>query len=260
MRRFLIAVIVTVSCTMGFAQAASAHSGRHVLIVLTSHDKLFGTGHKTGFWFEEMSTPYYIFESNGTQVTLASPRGGMPPIDPKSDDNNIPSVKRFKADALAMARLEDTKPLAKIDAEDYDAVFIAGGHGAMWDLTDNAELTNLLHEFIKSSKPIAAVCHGQTALLTLKNDKGKDFVKKKRLTAFTRDEEKAVGLEMMVPNLLESQLTSSGAEFVKAEPFKAYVVVDGNLVTGQNPASSEGAAKALVELMKKQKVTSPSHH
>jgi putative intracellular protease/amidase len=258
MRHFLIASVLALC--LATSQAALAHPGKHALIVLTSHDKFFGTGRKTGFWFEEMSTPYYIFEDADIQVTLASVRGGTPPVDPKSDDDKIGSVKRFKADELAMARLADTKPLDKVDPEDYDGILIAGGHGAMWDLTDNAALTALLEAFIKEKKTVGALCHGPTALLALKNDKGKAFVRKRRVTAFTRAEEKAVGVENAVPNFLDTQLEAVGAEFVKAEPFKANAVADGMLVTGQNPASSEGVARLMLELLKKQKTTSANQH
>jgi putative intracellular protease/amidase len=244
MKNFLLLLCAILLPTM--AQAAP----KKVLIVLTSHSELMGSGKKTGFWFEEMSTPYYVLEDAGIEVTLASVRGGMPPADPRSDDESIASVKRFKADAAAMKKLTRTIHIVKVKPEEYDAVFLAGGHGTMWDFTNNTRLDEILQHFVDADKPIAAVCHGPAALLALRIASGEPFVKGRKVTAFTKSEEIALKLENFVPSYLDIALKTKGVEFIAKPNFQPNVVQDKNLITGQNPASSEGVAEKLKALLK----------
>src|SRR3954452_20174237 len=223
-----------------------------ILIVLTSHDQLGNTGKKTGFWLEEFTTPYYILKDAGMEIILSSPKGGKPPIDPISDrpENLTLSTKRFHQDSTAQSELANTKQLAEVSAEDFDAVFYPGGHGPMWDLPDNPASVALLETFVKAGKPVGAVCHAPVALVNVRGRDGEYLVKGKRGTGFSNSEEEAVGLTAVVPFLLEDRLKERGGVFSKGPDWAPYVQVDGKLVTGQNPASSEAGAKELLKLLR----------
>lgn len=223
-----------------------------ILMVLTSHDQLGDTGKKTGFWLEELAAPYYVLMDAGATITLASPKGGQPPLDPKSDlpENQTELTKRFRADAAAQAQLADTKKLADVSANDFDAVFYPGGHGPMWDMPDNATSIALIEAFVKADKPVGAVCHAPVALVNVRGKNGEYLVKGKRVTAFTNEEEEAVGLTAVVPFLLEDRLKERGGIYSKGANWVPYVQVDGKLVTGQNPASSTPGAEALLKLLR----------
>ncbi len=223
-----------------------------ILIVLTSHDRLGDTGEKTGFWLEEFAAPYYVLKDAGAAVTLASPKGGQPPVDPKSDlpENQTEATKRFRADPAAQAELANTKKLADVSANDFDAVFFPGGHGPMWDLYDNADAIALIENFVKADKPVAAVCHAPVALANVRNKDGEYLVKGRHVTGFTNTEEDAVGLTSVIPFLLEDKLKERGGIYGRAADWAPYVEIDGKLVTGQNPASSEPAAEALLKLLR----------
>jgi putative intracellular protease/amidase len=223
-----------------------------VLIVLTSHDRLGDTGKKTGFWLEEFAAPYYVLKDAGVELTLASPKGGQPPLDPKSDlpENQTETTKRFRADAAAQAQLANTKKLADVSADDFGAVFYPGGHGPMWDMPDNATSIALIEAFVKANKPVGAVCHAPVAFVNVRGKDGEYLVKGKRVTGFTNTEEVAVGLDHVVPFLLEDRLKERGGVYSKSADFASYVQVDGLLVTGQNPASSGPGAQALLKLLR----------
>jgi putative intracellular protease/amidase len=224
-----------------------------VLIVLTSHSELGNTGHKTGFWIEEFASPYYILKDAGAQITIATPKGGQPPIDPKSAEpsNQTEATKRFDKDTHLQDVLAHTKKLSEISAEDYDAVFYPGGHGPLWDLTNDENSISLIQNFWKAGKPVAAVCHAPSVLLNVKDEKGEALVRGKKVTGFTNTEEEAVQLTNIVPFLLEDELKNKGGIYSKKEDWASYVVKDGLLITGQNPASSEAAAKELLAVLKK---------
>jgi putative intracellular protease/amidase len=221
----------------------------NILMVLTSHDQLGDTGRKTGFWLEEFAAPYYVFKDAGANVTLASPKGGQPPIDPKSDapDGQTPATRRFKEDSAAQAALASTLRLADIRAGDYDAVFYPGGHGPLWDLAEDAVSIALIEGVHASGRPIALVCHAPGALRHAKARNGGPLVQGKSVTGFTNTEEAAVGLTQVVPFLVEDMLRQNGGVYSKTEDWLPYVVVDGNLITGQNPASSEAGARAVLD-------------
>jgi putative intracellular protease/amidase len=221
----------------------------HVLIVLTSHDQLGDTGQKTGFWLEEFASPYYHLKDAGVQVTLASPEGGQPPLDPKSDepDFQTDATRRFEDDPAAQAELASTAKLADVKAGDFDAVFYPGGHGPLWDLHSDANSIALIEAFVAANKPVAAVCHAPAVLLNAKAESGEPLVKGKRVTGFTNSEEAAVGLTDVVPYLLEDQLAAKGGSFQQVDDWNPLVVVDGLIITGQNPASSHAVAEALVK-------------
>ncbi|WP_351118829.1 type 1 glutamine amidotransferase domain-containing protein [Psychrobacter sp. SMN/5/1215-MNA-CIBAN-0208] len=223
----------------------------NILMVLTSHDKLGDTGKKTGFWLEEFAAPYYAFLDAGVNVTLASPAGGQPPLDPSSDteDAQTKDTKRFKEDSDAQKHLANTKKLADMKAEDFDSVFYPGGHGPLWDLAVDENSINLIETFVKQDKPVAFVCHSPAALKNVKID-GKYLVKGKTVTGFTNTEEEAVGLTDVVPFLVEDALIANGGNYEKAADWESFVVEDGLLITGQNPASSEEAAKRLIAKLK----------
>jgi putative intracellular protease/amidase len=218
-------------------------------MVLTSHDKLGDTGEKTGFWLEEFAAPYYTFVDASAQVTVASPRGGAPPLDPKSDtaDGQTDATRRFKQDPRAQDVLSRTVKLESVNAADYDAVFYAGGHGPLWDLASDPISNALIESFYDAGKTVAAVCHGPAVLHNARS-KGEPLVKGKRVTGFTNGEEEAVRLTKVVPFLVEDELRRLGARFEKAPEWQSFVVVDGQLVTGQNPASSRAAAEKVLEL------------
>ena len=221
-----------------------------IVMVLTSHDQLGHTGRKTGFWLEEFAAPYFVFRDAGVQLTLASPKGGQPPIDPKSDlpENQTDAMARFKRDAVAQQALSQTVKLADVRAEDYDSIFYVGGHGPMWDLVDNPVSIALIESFYNAGKPVAAVCHSP-AVFHKVTYKGAPLVKGKRVTGFTNGEEAAVQLTHVVPFLVEDELKRVGGRYEKAADWQSFVVVDGRLLTGQNPASSTVAAQALLKLV-----------
>ena len=223
----------------------------NVLFVLTSHSALGNTGKKTGFWVEEFAAPYYVISDKGVNVTIASPMGGQPPVDPKSEapDAQTAATKRFYADAALQEKLAHTKKLADVSAADFDAVFYPGGHGPMWDLYDDKHSITLIQNFWAAGKPVAAVCHAPAALLNVKNEKGEPLVKGKKVTGFTNSEEEGVQLTNVVPYLLEDELKAKGGNYSSGNDWSVYVVEDGMLITGQNPASSEEAAKKLLALL-----------
>ncbi|MEM8792366.1 MAG: type 1 glutamine amidotransferase domain-containing protein [Pseudomonadota bacterium] len=223
-----------------------------ILIVLTSHDDLGDTGVKTGFWLEEFASPYYVFRDAGAEVTLASIKGGHPPIDPKSalPEWQTDDTRRFDADVQGKKALATTRPLSEVAADGYDAIFFPGGHGPMWDYPDNKTLAHLIEAFDRAGKPIGAVCHGPVALVDAKGADGRPLVAGKRITGFTNGEEAAVELADVVPFLLEDRLRALGADIRNAADFTSHVLTDGNLVTGQNPQSSAAGAEALLGLLK----------
>ena len=223
----------------------------NILMVLTSHDRLGDTGKKTGFWLEEFAAPYYAFLDAGANVTLASPAGGQPPLDPSSDteDTQTKDTKRFKDDKEAQEHLANTKKLADMKVEDFDSVFYPGGHGPLWDLAVDKNSIELIENFVKQDKPVAFVCHAPGALKSVKVD-GEYLVKGKTVTGFTNSEEEAAGLTDVVPFLVEDVLKANGGNYKKAADWEEFVVEDGLLITGQNPASSEEAAKRLINKLK----------
>jgi len=220
-----------------------------ILMVLTSHDQLGNTGKKTGLWLEEFAAPWYVFQEAGAEVTLASPKGGQPPLDPKSDaeDAQTDSTRRFQGDEQAKAALANTLPLGEIDPYNFDAVFYPGGHGPLWDLAEDKDSITVLEAFYAANKPVAAVCHAPGVFKNVKAADGHPVVKGKRVTGFTNSEEAAVGLTDVVPFLVEDMLKERGGEYSKGADWSSYVVEDGHLITGQNPASSEATAKALLK-------------
>lgn len=223
-----------------------------ILMVLTSHDKLGDTGKKTGFWLEEFAAPYYVFLDAGATVTVASPAGGQPPLDPKSDESDAQtaSTERFKEDASAQAVLAKTVKLGQVVAEDYDAVFYPGGHGPLWDLAEDRASIALIEATIAAGKPVAAVCHAPAVLKHVKASDGTPLVKGKKVTGFTNTEEEGVGLTKIVPFLVEDMLKKNGGIYSKGADWQSYVLTDGLLITGQNPASSEAGAKALLQKLR----------
>jgi putative intracellular protease/amidase len=224
---------------------------KKILVVLTSHDKLGNTGEKTDFWLEELAAPYYAFLDAGAELTLASPKGGQPPLDPKSNtlDFQTEDTKRFEADEAANSALANTIKLADVNAPDYDAVFYPGGHGPMWDLVNDAQSISLIEAFWASDKVVSAVCHAPIALTNTKDANGEYIVKGRKVTGFTNTEEDAVGLTDVVPQLVEDTLIERGGLFSKIEDWASYAQKDGNLVTGQNPASSTAVAKLVLETL-----------
>ena len=223
----------------------------NILMVLTSHDKLGNTGKKTGFWLEEFAAPYYVLSDAGATITLASPKGGQPPIDPTSDapDAQTDATRRFKADAAAQAALAATVKLSAVDLNAFDAVFYPGGHGPLWDLAEDPVNIHLIEYFASGGRPIAAVCHAPAIFRHTKGTDGKPFVSGRHVTGFTTTEEAAAGLTDVVPFLVEDMLVANGGAYSKAADWESHVVVDGKLVTGQNPASSKEAAEALLKLL-----------
>jgi putative intracellular protease/amidase len=219
-----------------------------ILMVLTSHNELGNTGEKTGFWLEEFAAPYYVLKEAGHDITLASPEGGQPPLDPKSDspDFQTDATRRFNQDSAAQAELASTKKLEEIDPSNFDGVFYPGGHGPLWDLANSVKSRSIIEQTIRAGKPVALVCHAPAVLRDVTAEDGTPLVRGKNVTGFTNSEEKAVGLTEVVPFLLQDKLTELGANFTLAFDFQPYVVRDGLLITGQNPASSERAAKELL--------------
>ncbi|MEX1667123.1 type 1 glutamine amidotransferase domain-containing protein [Zhongshania arctica] len=223
-------------------------NAKKVLMVITSHADLGSTGEKTGFWVEEFAAPYYAFVDAGAHVTLASPAGGQPPVDPKSESPDAQTVatRRFDEDTESQALLAKTAKLSDVKAADYDAVFYPGGHGPLWDLTDNVESIALIESFLAANKPVAAVCHATAAFLNIKDAAGDYVVSGKAVTGFSNTEEDAVQLSDVVPFLLEDELVKRGGDYQKVADWHAFAVQDGLLITGQNPASSELAAEKLL--------------
>lgn len=223
---------------------------RKVLVVLTSHDELGNTGLKTGFWSEELAAPYYALTDNGIEITLASPKGGQPPIDPKSEDPTFQTdtTRRMDKDTVLLDKLKNTIKLEGVKAEDYDAIFYPGGHGPLWDLAESAVSQQLIVDFYTANKPVAFVCHAPGVLKDVKVN-GEYLVKGKNVTGFTNTEEEAVQLTKVVPFLVEDMLVNNGGHYSKIADWNPYAVVDGLLVTGQNPASSEKVAEELLKLL-----------
>ena len=222
-----------------------------ILMVLTSHDELGDTGKKTGFWLEEFAAPYYVFRDAGADVTLASPEGGKPPLDPSSNtpDAETEATERYKNDEDAQQRLANTKNLSDIDPSAFDAVFYPGGHGPLWDLANDADSIALIESYAKAGKPVGAVCHAPGVFKSTKGAYGKPLVSGRRVTGFTNTEEQAVELTDVVPFLVEDMLKAIGGQYESGDDWAEFVVTDGKLVTGQNPASSAKAAQALLDLL-----------
>ncbi|MBP8813822.1 MAG: type 1 glutamine amidotransferase domain-containing protein [Laribacter sp.] len=220
----------------------------NVLMVLTSHDRLGNTGHPTGFWVEEFAAPYYVLADAGVTLTLASPAGGQPPVDPKSalPEFQTDATRRFDADPALKARLAGTARLAGLKADDFDAVFYPGGHGPLWDLATDPDSVALIEDFVRQGKPVAAVCHAPAVLLRTRTAEGQPLVAGRQVTGFSNSEEDAVGLSAVVPFLLETALRAEGADYRKGPDWGSFVVEDGLLITGQNPASSASAAQCLL--------------
>ncbi|KPN90343.1 type 1 glutamine amidotransferase domain-containing protein [Pseudomonas nunensis] len=222
-----------------------------VLMVLTSHDQLGNTGKKTGFWLEEFAAPYYAFTDAGAEVVLASPAGGQPPLDPKSDEPDFQTeyTARFKADPAARQALASTVKLDSVSQADFDTVFYPGGHGPLWDLAESSTSIALIEAFERAGKPIGFVCHAPGALRHVKAANGEPLIRNRRVTGFTNSEEAGVGLTEVVPFLIEDEFKALGAQYEKGSDWASFIVEDGLLVTGQNPASSEAVAKALLKLL-----------
>lgn len=222
-----------------------------ILIVLTSHDRLGDTGKKTGFWLEEFAAPYYVFKDAGADITLASPKGGQPPLDPNSEaeDALTEATKRFNDDEAAQNELAKTMQLSAVAPDGFDAIFFPGGHGPLWDLSEDADSIRLIETFAAGDRPIGAVCHAPAVFKHPKGPDGKPLVAGKNVTGFTNTEEEAVGLTKIVPFLVEDMLKANQGQYQKAADWESFVVTDGKLVTGQNPASSEEAARKLLELL-----------
>ena len=223
-----------------------------ILMVLTSHDQLGDTGKKTGFWLEELAAPYYTFVDAGAEVVLASPAGGQPPLDPKSNepDAQTETTKRFEADEVAMQALANTHKLSEVLNQDFDAVFYPGGHGPLWDLAKDQNSISLIEQTLQADKPVALVCHAPGVLRDVKDAEGHSIVEGKTVTGFTNTEEDGVGLTDIVPFLVEDMLKEKGGKYSKAEDWQVHVQQDGLLITGQNPASSAATAEALLKLLK----------
>lgn len=223
----------------------------NILMVLTSHDKMGDTGHKTGFWLEEFAAPYYVFRDAGADITLASPKGGQPPVDPNSTvpDAQTAATERFNQDSKAKQALANTIPLSQVSAGDFDAIFYPGGHGPLWDLAEDSDSINLIMAFAEQKKPIGAVCHAPAVLRHVTGTDGAPLVKGKTVTGFSNSEEAAVQLTDIVPFLVEDMLKDNGGRYERANDWECHVVVDGLLVTGQNPASSDASAAALLKLL-----------
>lgn len=220
-----------------------------ILMVLTSHDQLGDTGKKTGFWLEEFAAPYFVFKDAGATITLASPKGGQPPLDPKSDadDTQTDATRRFQSDLDAQTALANTTVLADISDQDYDAIFYPGGHGPLWDLSEDPYSIALIESMYAAGKMVGAVCHAPAVLRHVTSADGDPLVNNKCVTSFSNAEEEAVGLTNVVPFLVEDMLKTNGGNYTQAENWACYVVVDGTLITGQNPASSEAVARALLD-------------
>ena len=223
-----------------------------ILMILTSHDQLGSTGKKTGFWLEEFAAPYYVFQDAGAEIALASPKGGQPPLDPKSDEKDAQTedTRRFRNDKTAMDALAHTTKLAEVSGEGFDAVFYPGGHGPLWDLAEDTDSIKLIESMSAAGKTVSAVCHAPAVFRHTKSADGAPLVKGKRVTGFTNSEEEAVQLTKVVPFLVQDMLESKGGLYSKGDDWQSYVVTDGKLITGQNPASSAAAARAVLAQLK----------
>ncbi len=256
MKKILIFIVLVLSvpCATAIVQKQNKKVMKKVLFLVTSRDKLGDTGEKTGFWTEELAAPYYALVDQGVEIDIATPLGGQPPIDPKSEDPSAATkdTKRFDNDAMLLEKLKKTKKLSSVNQADYDAVFYPGGHGPLWDLVENANSAALIEAFYTNNKPVAFVCH---APAVLKNGKinGAYLVKGKKVTGFSNTEEAAVGLTNIVPFLLEDVLQKNGATYLKVSDWHPYAVEDGLLITGQNPASSILVAKKLLDQLNSKK-------
>ncbi|GAA4360848.1 type 1 glutamine amidotransferase domain-containing protein [Kangiella marina] len=219
-----------------------------VLMILTSHDQLGDTGNKTGFWLEEFTSPYYVFKDAGANITLASPKGGQPPLDPNSDaeDAQTDTTQRFKDDKAAQEHLATTKILSDINPDDFDAVFYPGGHGPLWDLAESSDSKAIIEKMYQDNKPVGAVCHAPAVFKNTKDQQGNALVSGKKVTGFSNSEEAAVELTDVVPFLVEDMLQQNGGQYSKGNDWESFVQIDGNLITGQNPASSAESAKAVL--------------
>ncbi|SBS26706.1 Molecular chaperone Hsp31 and glyoxalase 3 [Marinomonas spartinae] len=228
-------------------------STNKILVVLTSHSEMGNTGHKTGFWVEEFAAPYYAFVDAAAEVTVATPKGGQAPIDPNSEapDAQTEATKRFYEDKIAQDVIANTHKLSDMKQDDFDAIFYPGGHGPLWDLTNNEESIALIESFIQANKPISSVCHAPSAFLNIKDSKGDYFIKGKVVTGFTNSEEAAVQLTDVVPFLLEDEMKKRGADYQNADSWTPFAVQDGLMITGQNPASSELVAEKLLAQLAK---------
>lgn len=224
----------------------------NILMVLTSHDQMGDTGHKTGFWLEEFTAPYYVFRDAGANITLASPKGGQPPVDPNSeaDDAQTDTTRRFAEDAEGKAALASTKKLSEVSMGDFDAIFYPGGHGPLWDLANDAQSIALIKDAYAQDKVIGAVCHAPAVFKNVDIEPGKNLVSGRKVTGFSNSEEEAVGLTNVVPFLLEDELKAKGGDYSREGDFAPYTIVDGKLITGQNPPSSEGTAEAVLKALK----------
>lgn len=222
-----------------------------ILMVLTSHAQMGDTGHKTGFWLEEFTAPYYVFKDAGADITLASPKGGQPPVDPNSEaeDALTESTRRFSADNAAKSALSSTRKLSDVAMTDYDAVFFPGGHGPLWDLVNDKNAIKLIEDAGQEGKVIGAVCHAPAVFRHAETASGDYFVNRRAVTGFSNSEEEAVQLTAVVPFLIEDMLKESGGKYSRGPDWTPHIVVDDNLITGQNPASSEGAAKAVIQAL-----------
>ena len=249
-----VIILLTANCLKATAQKQNKKSMKKVLFVVTSHDKLGNTGEKTGFWTEELAAPYYALADKGISIDIATPLGGQPPIDPKSEDPSAATedTKRFDADTVLLEKLKNTKKLSEVNQADYDAVFYPGGHGPLWDLAEDANSAALIAAFYTNNKPVGFVCHAPGALKNVKIN-GDYLVKGKKVTGFSNTEEEAVGLTKIVPFLLEDVLQQNGATYSKAEDWHPYAVEDGLLITGQNPASSKLVAEKILQQLNAKK-------
>ena len=223
-----------------------------ILVVLTSHNRLGDTGELTGFWLEELAAPYYVFQDAGAHMLLASPKGGMPPLDPKSqlEEFQTAATRRFEADISAMQQLRSTRVLSEVDEADFDAIFFPGGHGPLWDLAANANATRLIEEFWAAEKVVSAVCHASIALAGAKDDSGSPIVQDRQVTGFSNSEEAAVGLTEVVPLLVEDTLVAKGGRYQCEDDFVPFALRDGQLITGQNPASSVPTAQLVLDAIR----------
>jgi len=250
MNKYLLIGILTLLSSMAYSQN---NKEIKVLFVVTSHDKLGDTGEKTGLWIEEFATPYYYLMDQGVKVDIVSPKGGLPPIDPKSTspDFQTEATKRYFTDVKTQRKFSKTRKLSKVNHGDYDAVFYPGGHGPLWDLSKDKNSIQLIESFYSNNKPIAFVCHAPAALQNVRDKKGQPLVKGKKVTGFTNGEEAAVGLTNVVPFLVEDMLKKNGAIYKKGTDWSSFAVTDGWLITGQNPQSSELVAEKLLEKIQK---------
>lgn len=247
----IVAALLLISCrnqNNNKSITKKTNNMKKVLFVLTSHDELGNTGEKTGFWVEEFAAPYYFLKDKGVAITIASPKGGQPPIDPKSElpDFQTDATKRFDQDAETQDKLKNSISLSEIKAEDYDAIFYPGGHGPLWDLANDKNSISLIEAFYNQNKPVAAVCHAPAIFKSTQTTNGESLVKGKKVTGFSNSEEAAVQLTDIVPFLVEDMLMNNGAEYSKGDDWAPYALEDGLIITGQNPASSELVAEKLL--------------